>query len=866
MHRLPLASALCAVCLLVTTSALGGALPPQFQETPVFTGLDGPTAVQFARDGRVFIAEKRGIIKVFPNLQTNTPTVFVDIRTAVHNFWDRGLLGMALHPNFPTTPYVYVLYTLDRRPGGPIPSWGVPGADYDDCPTPPGPTTDGCVVSGRLSRFVASGNVVSGAEQVLIEDWCQQFSSHSIGSLVFGADGALYVTGGDGAGFVSVDYGQLGGSLPQTQSPGNACGDPPGGVGGTMTPPSAEGGALRSQSLHRASGGPVVYGGTVLRLDPETGAAYPNNPLIGSPDVKARRVIAEGLRNPFRAAWRPGANELWVGDVGWQTWEEINRIPSPTTEVRNFGWPCYEGGERQLGYDAADLAICENLYARVGSTVPPVFQYGHAYEVTAGDGCGPGSSSISGLAFHPTAGPYPAPYRGALFFTDYSRRCIWVMPPDSSGTPDPSQVRVFAAALEGGVVALETGPSGELYYVDIDLGRIVRVEYFSANTPPTAVLVASPESGIAPLTVRFDASGSSDPDGQRITFAWDLDGDGRFDDGTDTVETYRYRRAGNITVRLRVTDTRGASDTTSIVIAVGNSAPVATISTPTASTTWRVGSVISFSGRGTDSQQGTLPASALTWTLVMHHCPSDCHQHVIREFVGVSSGSFTAPDHEYPSFLELRLTVTDAGGLTDAASVELRPRTVTLTFDSSPTGLQLGFNNDQAAGRFTRTVIVGSVNSVSAPSPQTLAGRGYTFARWSDGGGRSHTITAPSTATTYVATFNGQPTVSVGDVSRSEGDGSLTPFSFTIRLSSATTQDVVVNWTTASGSATSPADFVAESGWIRIPAGQTARTVVIDVVADNSRESNETFELRLQSATNATIADGRALGVILNDD
>ena len=86
-----------------------------------------------------------------------------------------------------------------------------------------------------------------GTEQVLIEDWCQQYPSHSVGSLDFGPDGALYVSGGDGASFNFVDYGQDG-------SPLNPCGDPPGGIGGALTPPSAEGGALRSQDLRTPAG------------------------------------------------------------------------------------------------------------------------------------------------------------------------------------------------------------------------------------------------------------------------------------------------------------------------------------------------------------------------------------------------------------------------------------------------------------------------------------------------------------------------------------------------------------------------------------------------------------------------------------
>ena len=101
---------------------------------------------------------------------------------------------------------------------------------------------------GRLSRLTANGDVMTGPEQVLINDWCQQFPSHSQGDLRFGPDGMLYGTSGDGSSFTTVDYGQFGGGTGSpTQK--NPCGDPPAGVGGTMTPPTAEGGALRSQDL-----------------------------------------------------------------------------------------------------------------------------------------------------------------------------------------------------------------------------------------------------------------------------------------------------------------------------------------------------------------------------------------------------------------------------------------------------------------------------------------------------------------------------------------------------------------------------------------------------------------------------------------
>ena len=167
--------------------------------------------------------------------------------------------------------------------------------------------------------------------------------------------------------------------------------------------------------------------------------------------------------------------------------------------------------------------------------------------------------------------------------------------------------------------------------------------------------------------------------------------------------------------------------------------------------------MINFSGSGTDPQDGTLPASALSWSLILNHCPSNCHSHPLQDFVGVSSGSFTAPDHEYPSNLELVLTATDSGGLTSTARVTLQPQTVSLTFTSSPSGLQLVLNGTSAATPFTRTVIAGSTNTISAPSPQTLNGASYAFASWSDGGAQTHVISAGSTAS-YGAVYLAPPT------------------------------------------------------------------------------------------------------------
>ena len=753
MTRGAVCAALAVTALVVTPTpvAHGATLPPGFQETTVFSGLVNPTVVRFAPDGRVFVAEKRGVVKVFDSLTDTTPTVFADLNVNVYNFWDRGLLGMALAPNFPTDPYVYVLYTYDHELGSlaQAPRWGTPGVHSDPCPTPPGPTGDGCVVSGRLSRLQANGDVMTGTEQVLIEDWCQQSPSHSIGAVEFGRDGALYASGGDGASFNFADWGQDG-------SPVNPCGDPPGTPGTALTPPTAEGGALRSQDL-RTMADPVSLDGTIIRVDPATGDGLPDNPLATNADENAQRIIAYGLRNPFRFTDRPDTDELWVGDVGWSAWEEINVVSDLNDSViENFGWPCYEGVPRQPGYDGPNLNICENLYTAGPSAVAaPYFAYHHNNRVVPNEACPTGSSSIAGLEFEFAAAQnsYPAEYDSALFFADYSRDCIWAMLKGADGKPAPGQIRTFVAAAEN-PVNLETGPGGDLFYVDFDGGTIRRIHYTSANQPPVAVAAATPRSGAAPLTVQFNGAGSSDPDpGDTLSHAWDLDGDGAYDDSTAAQTTYTYTAQGTYNASLRVTDSQGAFDTDSVTITVGNTPPTASITAPATGTTWKVGDIINFSGSASDPQDGPLAPSALSWSLVLQHCPSNCHPHVIQTFQGVSSGSFAAPDHEYPSYLELTLSATDSGGLTDTETLRLDPRTVALTFQTTPGGLRLTVNGTEAQAAFSRTVIIGSTNSISAASPQVKGKKTYGWVSWSDGGARAHDIVAPATATTYTARF-----------------------------------------------------------------------------------------------------------------
>ncbi len=292
------------------------------------------------------------------------------------------------------------------------------------------------------------------------------------------------MSGGDGASFNFVDYGQDGNPL-------NPCGDPPGGVGGVLTPPSAEGGALRSQDL-RTPADPTSLDGALLRVDPATGAGLPDNPNAGSSERQRAPDRRVRMRNPFRFGVRPGTGEVWIGDVGWGTWEEIERLQAPTAAVTNFGWPCYGLRPPERLRLGRPLDLREPLRRGAAAVRAPLFAWNHGAKVVPGEGCPTGSSSAAGIAFAPADGSYPTEYRGRSSSpttrATASGRCC----PARTGFPTRPSIRTFAAGAAN-PVQLQIGPGGDLFFADFDGGTIRQVSFTPANRPPTAVATATPE-------------------------------------------------------------------------------------------------------------------------------------------------------------------------------------------------------------------------------------------------------------------------------------------------------------------------------------------------------------------------------------
>ena len=620
--------------------AVGLQVPAQFTEVQVVSGLASPTAMEFAPDGRLFVCEQAGKLRVI-KAGSLLATPFLTVTTT--NSGERGLLGIAFDPEFTVDKYVYVYYTA----------------------TSPN-------VHNRLSRFTVSSTnpdlAASGSETILLElDALSSATNHNGGSIHFGKDGKLYIAVGE-----------------------NANGS-------------------NAQTLNNLLG-------KMLRLNKD-GSIPTDNPFYNTAAGKNRAIWALGLRNPFTFSVQPGTGRVFINDVGQSSWEEID----DGLAGANYGWPTTEGYTSDTRFKT------------------PFYAYGHS------EGC-----AITGGAFYnPSTAQFPAEYVGDYFFAEYCSG--WIRKIDLS----TKAVTGFATGLSS-PVDLKVGPEGSLYYVMRGGGVVRRISYTGSQAP-----VISTHPANRTVSVGQSASFTVTATGTApLAYRWERNG---VDIAGATASTYTLASAqtsdNNARFRAVVSNSFGSATSNEAVLTVTtNQGPTATINTPAAGTVFSGGQVISYSGSGTDPEDGALGGGAFTWQVDLHH---DTHVHpFVAPTTGATSGSFTMPTRGETSaniWYRIYLTVKDAGGLTHQVFRDILPRKVDVTLAAVPTGLQLKLDGQPVTAPHTFTGVVGIIRAIEAVSPQALGGKTWSFVSWSDGGARSHEIATPASNATYTATFNEVP-------------------------------------------------------------------------------------------------------------
>ncbi|MEO1450537.1 MAG: PQQ-dependent sugar dehydrogenase, partial [Bacteroidota bacterium] len=572
----------CLVTFLGSSSNLY-AQPAGFVDDVFLTGFVQATSLAFDDNGRMYVAEKEGKIWIVDG-GVKSANPLIDLTEEVGNWGDYGLVGFVLDPNFLSNGYIYLMYVVDRHY---LFYFGTPS--YNANANEPFNAT-----IGRITRYTAESStnfttVDYSSRKILMGETKETgmpilHTSHGVGTILFGEDGTLLATLGDGASFNGDDLG--------------------GGVHGDyavqalidgILDPNEDVGAFRSQMLNSLNG-------KVIRIDPNTGEGVASNPFYDAmnPGSTRSKVWALGLRNPFRMTRKPGTGShyatdgdpgiLFVGDVGSGTWEEMNVVTQPGM---NFGWPMYEGMDVSPGYmnanienqDAPTPGGCAQSYYRFNQLLQDYT--GDSSAVTFSDPCNPGneidgntynlyfhtkpaldwkhgtsgfarsaidgvvslvgSGDVKGTSFYGnasvggvwyTASDFPEEYRNLYYHGDYGTKWIRTFKFNDDHEPDSTDLFDNTTGSIVNMAASEAG--GGIYYIRYSTSAQIRRLYYtgSINQPPTAAVTSDTFYTPDPsLTVNFDATGSTDPENAVLTYAWDF-GDGTLGVGATPSHTY----------------------------------------------------------------------------------------------------------------------------------------------------------------------------------------------------------------------------------------------------------------------------------------------------------------------------------------
>ncbi|MEP7375513.1 MAG: Ig-like domain-containing protein, partial [Chitinophagaceae bacterium] len=715
--------------LLLCSAGSSQTIPAGFTTSVIGADWNLPLGTAFTADGqKLFVWEKDGRVYVCNRdasgnyVKQTTPVL--DISEEVANWGDHGLMGLALDPNYLSNGLIYLLYVVDRHY---LINFGTP--NYN-----PATSTRGGTI-GRITRYktVTNGNSLItdlSSRMILLGETkstgiALTHDSHGLGTLAFAADGTLLATCGDGGSYYAVDKG----SDPDTDFDLDL-------IDGILRPEENVG-AFRAQMLN-------CHNGKLLRIDPVTGNGVSSNPYYdpSAPRSPKSRVWAFGLRNPFRMSVKPGTGstnpaagdigEVYIGDVGWNTYEEVNVITTPGV---NCGWPLFEGLTPTPGYTQAITANqdepnplygingCNQQFLNFQDLVKqatadndktvynpcnplvsigtgnrfvhhrPVIDWQHFVD-TARIGTFSGNNAATALVGTPESGvigsPFPGNcsiggpwYSGTSFPAEYNNRYFvadhdgkWIKCFSVDYTSVVTEVKTFGTGFLGTVCLTVNPLDGSLVVVELGnftsiLPSIKQIK-FGGNQSPVVKITSDKIFGPSALAVNFNGSNSSDADGTVTGYAWNF-GDG----GTSTVAnpSHSFTAPANtptkFVVKLTVTDNLGAFSTDSITISVNNTPPVVNITSPVKNSLYKIGPDTVYTCRATvtDAEPGPLKYE---WQTFLRH-NSHVHPQVISTDTVTTTNIERIGCNGDTYYWLIKLTVTDAAGLSTVDSSKIFP-------------------------------------------------------------------------------------------------------------------------------------------------------------------------------------------------
>lgn len=725
---------LCFSVMAFQQSRAQAVFPAGFSKTLVGSGWNEPVGTAFTKDGlKMFVWEKGGRVYVCnwnstSQIYVKQTTAVLDISPEVGNWRDHGMLGFALDPNYSTNGLFYVMYVVDRHYLMNFGTGFYSSATDDYFKATIGRitryktiTSSGNLVADLTTRTILLGESKTTGIPILHE-------SHGIGSLAFAADGTLLASAGDAASYNTTDSGSLAETYySQAITDG-------------IIRSNENVGAFRSQMVNSLDG-------KILRLDPTNGNGVASNPFYQSatPRSAASRVWAMGFRNPFRFSVKPntGASsatagdpgDIYVGDVGWNNYEELNILRAP---AQNCGWPNFEGLTPQSSYSLCNtfnkdeanplygISGCTQQYFRFRNLIKqatadnihtvynpcngtvainvgnnnrnfhriPSLDWKHGVDSSrvgifptnnlAVAQIGTGSSGVTGTPFAGNCAiggcfylgtKYPPQYQNTFFTADLGG--TWMKSVNIQFNDKVQSVTDFGTGLLA-VVHISFNPlDSNLYYIDMG-DNSVNVLKYGGNQPPVVKMTSNKTYGASPLAVSFTGNTSYDPEGTALTYAWDF-GDPTSGSNTSTAAnpSHTFTTSGTApkkyVVKLTVKDAGNVTGTDSLIISTNNTPPNVTITSPIKNSYYTLGADTAYTLKATVTDAEHISSQlSYQWQVSLRH---NNHQH--NEPIDTNKTTtkiisrIGCNTETYYWFI--KLTVTDAAGLSKVDSSKIFP-------------------------------------------------------------------------------------------------------------------------------------------------------------------------------------------------